>query len=100
MPRYVVFDSSYDVREYIGFIEAPNEWCAKCNLVDIVKYLRLRHLLRFSSVKPWQLNDDILRALARGYVHEWLKVEPMRHPPEHYNEGFNWLGDLRKCLPR
>lgn len=100
MPKFVVFDSSYAVREYIGYIEAPNEECAKLDLVDIVKYLRLRNLLRFNAMEPWKYNDDVLEAIARWYVHEWLQVEPMEHPPEYYNDGFNWLGDLRKCLSR
>ena len=98
MPRFVVFDSSYDVREYIGFIDASSEQSARLELVDIVKYLRLRRLI--NRDEPWRYNDDILELIARWYVYEYLELEEMKHSEEFYIDGFNWLGNLRECLPR
>lgn len=114
MKCFLVFDSNYAVREYIGYCFAHCEDEVK----QVVRQLLQEGACREADnpdeyIEEWIRIEDLQEQL-RGYLED-LKNAPeeelrrvrelMENPTEEgitdfFCDGFNWLGDLRKALGR
>jgi len=94
---FLVYDQSYQVREYVGYIEAESYGEAERIVTEVTKLYRIPKLLKSMvqgfNVKPWTLTDYLISLITDWYVATNLRIEEVEEIPEDVVET-NWLGRL------
>ncbi len=114
MKYFLVYDSNYSVREYIGFVRAQNE----DEVRQVVHALLEKNACRIASnadeyLEKWIRIEDLqevvsryLEGLKEAPESEVARVRALAENPteqaleEFFCDGSNWIGDLRRALEK